>query len=600
MTSGEIHALPPQPGTDGYDTSVAWSPNGRWLALGTCCGPSRLSLIDVATDAVVTLDPTGSDYGYTLSWSPDSQRIATVQKREVRGVPPPALVTWSVDGTDQVEVVAPSGKPGTPYWSPDGSWIAFEARAERGGTVDYPNAVLIVRPDGTDRHQLAAPIANIVGWDPDGTSIAYTVPSDGGPQLELRHVSIADGATRPVAVPAGASGFAWAIQRDSEPVAAVPTAPVATAQPAGETPAAPPSGAAIDPRSVSQALAFFGRASLSSGDDRCDVLLVRLPDDIVSVGRDPNAPVDQPGGCYFSTQAGYRTDASQLWSPDGSAYARVVYGTPETLEIIGADGRSLSGPTPIGSGDVAWSPDGTWVSTAGCPGAVVCTTGSLLFRVGGTDPRHLPGGPAWSQDGRHIAVETADGTLMVGGPDGSDLKAIGAYPLPSGWAPDGQRLIFVRNGNVWIVDADGTRLRNLTNLELGGTTSASWSPDGRWIAFLQGDGLWAVDPDGEGTQRLGGGFTPGSAPVWSPDGTRLAALHGQDVILFEVGAWHPVLLADGRSPVWTTDGRYLAVVADGDGQPSIDLMNADGSGRRSVWRTPYQGGAIDGPIMWVP
>ena len=54
------------------------------------------------------------------------------------------------------------------------------------------------------------------------------------------------------------------------------------------------------------------------------------------------------------------------------------------------------------------------------------------------------------------------------------------------WSPDGQSIAFVSTrGNegltfgVWLVDADGSNLRNLANPGLG----PAWSPDGRWVYY---------------------------------------------------------------------------------------------------------------------
>jgi Tol biopolymer transport system component len=229
---------------------------------------------------------------------------------------------------------------------------------------------------------------------------------------------------------------------------------------------------------------------------------------------------------------------------------------------------------------------------------VACGGGYFIVRPDGTDLHQLPGRPAWSQDGRRLAVETADGVLLVGRPDGTDLNAIGSFPLPAGWAPDGEDFAFVRDSNVWIAHADGSGVRNLTNFELGGVTGASWSPDGGQIAVLQGETIWVFDPDGTEHRRLGTGY--GSLD-WSPDGSWLAAARDQDTVLFNAGAWHPVLLPDSKLPVWTPDGRYLAVVssrlASGD---SIDLMNADGSARQDVWQSPVDNGGTVESVVWVP
>jgi Tol biopolymer transport system component len=202
-----------------------------------------------------------------------------------------------------------------------------------------------------------------------------------------------------------------------------------------------------------------------------------------------------------------------------------------------------------------------------------------------------------------MAVATPDGTLLVGDGDGTDLRAIGSFPSPSGWSPDGSSFVFVRDGNAWIARADGTDVRNVTGFDLGGVTGAWWSPDGRWIAVLQGSVMWLMSPDGAVRQRIGTGMGPGDGgwgqawtPVWSPDGAWLAIEHGDQVTLVRLGDSLAVRLTNAWQPVWSSHGRHLAIVSeDGNGGYRVDVANADGTGRRTVAT-----GVAYPPLTWVP
>lgn len=103
-------------------------------------------------------------------------------------------------------------------------------------------------------------------------------------------------------------------------------------------------------------------------------------------------------------------------------------------------------------------------------------------------------------------------------------------------SPDGSRIAFpvtrydlaagTSTSAIWIVDADGSGPRRLTNGEHG-DSSPVFSPDGRTLAFLSsrdehGDQLWLLPMAGGEARRLTdfpGGL---SDPVWSPDGTTIA------------------------------------------------------------------------------
>ena len=50
------------------------------------------------------------------------------------------------------------------------------------------------------------------------------------------------------------------------------------------------------------------------------------------------------------------------------------------------------------------------------------------------------------------------------------------------WSPDGRRLAFVRDGAIWVVEADGSRQVRVTE-HPAGNSKPRWSPDGRRLAF---------------------------------------------------------------------------------------------------------------------
>src|ERR1700690_163176 len=74
-----------------------------------------------------------------------------------------------------------------------------------------------------------------------------------------------------------------------------------------------------------------------------------------------------------------------------------------------------------------------------------------------------------------------------------DPKVAVGVPL---WSPDGHTIAFVSSrGNqgltfgVWLVDSDGSNLRNIANPGLG----PAWSPDGRWVYYSTRSGAGATD-----------------------------------------------------------------------------------------------------------
>ena len=103
------------------------------------------------------------------------------------------------------------------------------------------------------------------------------------------------------------------------------------------------------------------------------------------------------------------------------------------------------------------------------------------------------------------------------------------------WSPDGTQIVFTRldlSPEVWIVNTDGTNVRQLTHAQTFDVTPA-WSPDGTQIVFsrenerisdieLGKHGLWVVNADGTNLRQLTEGkATSDLSPSWSPDGTQI-------------------------------------------------------------------------------
>ena len=152
------------------------------------------------------------------------------------------------------------------------------------------------------------------------------------------------------------------------------------------------------------------------------------------------------------------------------------------------------------------------------------------------------------------------------------------------------------------MNSDGSGLRNLTSkLAAGGRLGAGpasdpvWSPDGRMIAFVRLNtrlGVYVVNADGSGVRNLtpkpmGAAY---AAPAWSPDGRKIAFASERDgnseiYLMNADGSGQRNLtrnLAYDGDPAWSPDGQKITFVSNRDGRYEVYVMNADGSGQRSL------------------
>jgi len=166
------------------------------------------------------------------------------------------------------------------------------------------------------------------------------------------------------------------------------------------------------------------------------------------------------------------------------------------------------------------------------------------------------------------------------------------------WSPDGARIAFANEGDLWVMASDGSGLTQLTSIGASRIGTPVWSPDGSEIAVVIDLVLYVVDASGEGWIAIpsdhGGWFSDFSPPSWSKNGDQIAAVIEErgagphDVYVVAVdGASQTNVSNDGQShhPAWSPRGNEIAFATFAGGS-SIQAMRPDGSRRRTIADLP--------------
>jgi dipeptidyl aminopeptidase/acylaminoacyl peptidase len=194
------------------------------------------------------------------------------------------------------------------------------------------------------------------------------------------------------------------------------------------------------------------------------------------------------------------------------------------------------------------------------------------------------------------------------------------------WSPDGRRLAFVREDEIWIVEADGSRLTRVV-AKPGGGREPRWSPDSRRLAFISRrrgwSQVWLIDapvprrgrPQREPRPPTATPLTKGGFDVdglaWSPDGGQLAVTGQQapddlttwQVAIVDVAAGESSIVAGTHSHDtgvrWGPDGS-LFYLSDEDGWFQVIRRSPDGRDRIAITDGEREHGEPSGTYGYAP
>ena len=409
-----------------------------------------------------------------------------------------------------------------PCFSPDGRQIAFSSN--RFGSYD----VFVVPVQGGKPKRLTFDSAHDVvsGWTPDGKSIVfsstrstkfpyfqevYTVPVEGGPEKRIDLYEGKEAYFSPdgshLAFVRGPGtwyrrGYRGTANDDIWIAHADGSSPRQITNFAGQdtSPTWAPNGKRL--YYVTEQLSKPGSANLVAQDLGADLKPTGTPKPITSHTDDSVRRARISGnGDWLVYECG-----ADLWVVDTKG------GTPRKLAIeVHADDKSNTERTiafTAGATEFALSPDENH--------AVLVVHGELvLTKLLGTgkttrmtDHPAFDHGPAWSPDGKKILFASDRSgvedlyLLEADDPETPDLTKAARFKVTqltkspeeesaASFAPKGDRIAFLRSGQLWTMNPDGTGAKVLVSAAK--VVSYDWSPDGTWLVYSRMDGSFASE-----------------------------------------------------------------------------------------------------------
>ncbi len=328
-------------------------------------------------------------------------------------------------------------------------------------------------------------------------------------------------------------------------------------------------------------------------------------------GAKPRVAAPAPGGklrLLLSTESNI---AGPAISPDGKMFAYVEKGENSDDVYVGrvAGGERVKLTKDVSrKGEPAFSPDGEKIAFARSVAEEAANEVCTIATFGGEIVPVAQGGsmPTWSPEGTRLTFVTRKPgepeALAIASLDGTELRTILAgdavYPFLGrpAWSPDGKWIAVARSrgGNsreVWLVPVNGAGARQMTE-GVGGVSSDTpvFSADGRGVVFRSNRGgawnLWYQELGGRGATQLTTGPGPDSTPSVARDGT-IAFLNSRTrtvLLLYELATGQSrTILRDTAifwGPAFSPDGAEVAY-ARGEPDGSWHLWTVTTAGREA-------------------
>lgn len=479
---------------------------------------------------------------------------------------------WQVPraGGDATRLTSAVGVEANPFFSPDGSMIAFTGQYD--GNVD----VFVVPSEGGVPKRLTYHPASddAVGWSPDGKSVVFTssmLSNTDAPRLFT--VNINGGVPKALPFPMGTQG---SVSPDGKEIAYVPgfkwqqawkryRGGQAYAIWIGEMSDSkvkeiPRNGENNEqPMWVGNKIYYLTDKDGPVGLNSYEVGSGKVIREIKGEGFDIKSASAGPGAIVYE-----RLGSINLYDLSSRRSTRVPISIrgdfPEVRTQFKSLSSNLSGASISPSGQRVVVASRGWIFT------VPAAKGDARM-LGETQGLHRRD-PSWSPDAKTIAyitdvnakqqlalwdVATSKERLL-------DLGEAPAYYYAPFWSPDSNKIAYSDNRNkLWIIDvatAKNTEIDQTTYTDPNVNLEARWSPDSKWIT-------WARDLDS----------------------------HMQAVFVYSLDSGKKTQITDGlsnaKSPIFDRDGKHLYFYASTNTGPASSWLDLSSFTNPSVISSVY-------------
>jgi len=584
-------------------TSLAWAPNGTYLALIDGASDNLLRVVSF-TGITQTLTQIGSTVTLAaatpatgancLTWSPNSSFIAFVSNA-------PALQVFSFNGSSTPVKVGTNlttglNAPWSVSWSPNGSYLAVGNNGNDSlqlftfSTTSTPTIAASGSPVFTNMANLFSAV-----WSPNGNYLAVIDETNnilqvyafsGGTFTQVGGNAATGSLSKAVSWhPSGnyitvTNNSSNTIQTFSFNGYSTPTLLAG----GGATGLATPYAGAWSPSGN-----YFAVVNASNTTLQAFSWPYNTPTRIgtsLPTGANPQSVTWSPNGNYLATVAtNGGTNQLQAWS----------FSTTSTPTAAALGSAVTTGANPR---SVAFSPNGNYLAVANFTAntlqvfSFAAGTPTLAGSVG-TGSGSTPVSVAWSPNGNYLAVANANApniqvySFAGGNPvqvGGNVNTGSGSNPASVAWSPNGNYLAVINQttNTLQVYSFSGnTPVQVGSSVSLaGGPNQVAWSPNGNYLAVINYSStvsLQVFSFSGSTPVQVGSSVTSGLSQAysvaWSPNGNYLAVLNNTGTnlqVYYFDGTDTPVQagsnITTGTTPdsvAWSPNGQFIAVVNNG-------------------------------------